>query len=143
MSDAKSDRELREWNYPSILDTVKGNRQTECRFCLAWTGHDKITFERMSKLARERPWSKQTTSSSTRTSSPVLPILPAPVNKDAEGSAEPLVWVHQTELFEKASGAKSKKPPYEGVLDWYPDVSRLLLLPLGTALSNSLSFLSW
>ncbi|KAJ9477572.1 DAO domain-containing protein [Pseudozyma hubeiensis] len=94
VSDAKSERELR---------------------------HDKITFERMSKLARERPWSKQTTSSSTRTSSPVLPIRPAPINKDAEGSAEPLVWVHQTELFEKASGEGSKRPPYEGVLDWYPD----------------------
>lgn len=42
----------------------------------------------------------------------------------SQTEAEPLAWVHQTELFETAPGSSaSGKPPYEGVLDWYPDVS--------------------
>ncbi len=36
-----------------------------------------------------------------------------------------MVWVHQTELFERAAGSATTRPPYEGVLDWYPDFKPL------------------
>ncbi|TKY84973.1 hypothetical protein EX895_006053 [Sporisorium graminicola] len=98
VSDAKSERELR---------------------------HDKITFERMSMLARTRPWSRAATTSATAVS-PIVPSPPAQSSTSTEVTAEPLVWVHQTELFETAPGsASTARPPYKGVLDWYPDFKPL------------------
>ncbi|SPO22529.1 related to D-amino acid oxidase [Ustilago trichophora] len=97
VSDAKTERELR---------------------------HDKITFERMSKLARDRPWAKATSPTSASTGLQILPIPPTSAGSSARKQAEPLVWVHQTELFETAGNCAARtRLPYEGVLDWYPDVS--------------------
>lgn len=94
--------------------------------------HDKITFERMSKLARERPWASNAAESSpTYGAKSVLPVVEASASSAPSPGRqpEPLVWVHQTELFEttNTSQQSSSKAPYEGVLDWYPDVRRLNL----------------
>lgn len=90
-------------------------------------GHDKITFERMSNLARERPWARPVSSSQTCNPKLVLPITDKSSGFSSHGSQrepEPLVWVHQTELFETASSSQAfPRSPYEGVLDLYPDVS--------------------
>ncbi|EST06249.1 FAD dependent oxidoreductase [Kalmanozyma brasiliensis GHG001] len=114
VSDAKSERELR---------------------------YDKITFERMSLLAREKPWSKKAAVTSGLSSSSVLPVPPAQTSNDAEKQAEPLVWVHQTELYEKADGPQiAARPPYEGVLDWYPDFKPLPQFSLKGGLSHGCTF---
>ncbi|CBQ70556.1 related to D-amino acid oxidase [Sporisorium reilianum SRZ2] len=98
VSDAKSERELR---------------------------HDKTTFERMSMLARTRPWSR-TALPSTSAASPVVPSPPPSSSTDRQVGPEPLVWVHQTELFESATSPQSTAtPPYKGILDWYPDFKPL------------------
>ncbi|CDU24429.1 related to D-amino acid oxidase [Sporisorium scitamineum] len=88
VSDAKSERELR---------------------------HDKITFERMSTLARTRPWSKAAGG-----------IVYCSFTCCTNAVTEPLVWVHQTELFETAaSPLPTASPPYKEILDWYPDFKPL------------------
>lgn len=90
--------------------------------------HDKITFERMVKLIRERPWARSD-SSQQHSSQVILPIPDKPGSSSRKVEPEPLVWVHQTESFEASEGSKlGPKAPYEGVLDWYPDVSKRLHL---------------
>lgn len=92
--------------------------------CIDGAGHDKITFERMSRLARERPWASSTSQKPTYSAPPVVSIDAKGSKKVHNKDAEPLVWVDQTELFETSPGAHSSAaPPYQGVLDWYPDVS--------------------
>lgn len=99
VSDAKTERELR---------------------------HDKVTFERISKLARAKPWAKAALQPPSWGHSSVLPITGSSTETVSRSYSEPepLVWAHQTELFERAEGSQyAGKAPYEGVLDWYPDVS--------------------
>ncbi|SPO43462.1 related to D-amino acid oxidase [Moesziomyces antarcticus] len=98
VSDAKTERELR---------------------------HDKVTFDRMSMLAQDKPWRTQKVDSSSAFGEPLLPITKPAASSPASAiqGREPLVWVHQTELFERRDPSQSTRPPYQGVLDWYPDVS--------------------
>lgn len=80
----------------------------------------------MSKLIRERPWAEPSSPPSVSGRLPVVPVISGSLNGNSQTKAEPLVWVHQTELFETAGDATNAgRPPYEAVLDWYPDVSHL------------------
>lgn len=82
--------------------------------------HDQLTFDRMTKLVQDRPWAKAPGGNSGPFSS-LHPVL-SELKTSQSPNGEPLVWVHQKELFEAATNAQGK-PPYLGVLDWYPDVS--------------------
>ncbi|KAJ1033406.1 hypothetical protein NDA13_001397 [Ustilago tritici] len=117
VSDAKSERELR---------------------------HDKITFERMSNLSRERPWARPASSSQTCNPKPVPPITDKSSGFSSHGSQrepEPLVWVHQTELFETASSSQAfPRSPYEGVLAWYPDFKPLPSSSLTDGIGHGCTF---
>lgn len=117
---------------PSDATAVPSTYRASADFASAWAGghhvsdaknelelhHDKVTFDRMAKLSRERPWAKSYPSA---TQDPLLPALTVSQERSLPVS-EPLVWVHQKEFFESTSNAKGQ-PPYTGILDWYPDVS--------------------
>ncbi|SNX82540.1 related to D-amino acid oxidase [Melanopsichium pennsylvanicum] len=114
VSDAKTERELR---------------------------HDKLTFERMSRLVSERPWSKSTSQQEAYGASPVVPIGSVRSTGKQYIDIEPLVWVHQTELFETAGGSSSTlKAPYEGVLNWYPDFKRIPASKLKPSIGHGCTF---
>lgn len=61
---------------------------------------DRHTFERMTKLEREKPWREYYPETS---------------------SAQPIVWVNQVETWQSWRG---KGKPWDGILDWYPNVRR-------------------
>ncbi|SPO21723.1 uncharacterized protein UTRI_01207_B [Ustilago trichophora] len=119
-----------------VPDLDRSNKKYSAEYASVWAGghhvsdakterelrHDKITFERMSKLARDRPWAKSTSPISASAGLPLVPSPSTNAGLSAQKQAEPLVWVHQTELFETSgNSAAPTRPPYEGVLDWYPD----------------------
>ncbi|PWZ03146.1 hypothetical protein BCV70DRAFT_214612 [Testicularia cyperi] len=83
--------------------------------------HDRVTFERMKMLTERKPWLSHpggSTVSPAIGASTLTNASPLDSRPMSQG-AEPLVWVHQTELFE--GHGKNGKEQYEGVLDWYPD----------------------
>lgn len=116
----------------------KSTSTPTAEFASAWAGahhvsdakneqelrHDKLTFDHMTKLLNDRPWVRNSTVTAKRR------LSRAPMLTESTASqqliAEPLVWVHQKELFEAALNPQGG-PPYENVLDWYPDVSRIVV----------------
>jgi glycine/D-amino acid oxidase-like deaminating enzyme len=76
---------------------------------------DRHTFERMVELEREKPW---------RSYYP------------EESSAQPIVWVNQVETWQCWEG---EGKPWDGVIDWYPDVRCGVISPKQTCADPSSS----